>query len=139
VPTREAPLVAWTGTELLVAGGVSPADDVHPGGVGLSDAAAFDPETGAWRAYPTSPVAVFGTDVAAEPVSAVLGDRVVAPAGDGRLAVLDTATEAWVLSAPPPASARYRGTLVAAGHEMLMLAARDSDQTGEIALSYRPS
>ena len=104
--TREVPLLAWTGTEVVMAGGVAVPDTADPDGSALADAAALDPATGVWRPYPAPPVAVFGDDVAAQPSVATARGQVVAlQTTDARRRplILTPGTETWQLGAAPPA------------------------------------
>src|ERR1019366_8243200 len=49
---RDGASMVWTGSELLVWGGASGAEDHQL----YADGAAYDPETGAWRRLPASPL-----------------------------------------------------------------------------------
>jgi hypothetical protein len=103
--TREIPLVVWTGSELVVVGGNDPPSDQDPDGRALRDGAAFDPTTARWVPYPAPPVAVYGNDIAANPLVTVVGGTVVAISTsnpDRRPLVLDTATRTWQLGPPAP-------------------------------------
>ncbi|MGH9278777.1 MAG: hypothetical protein ACRD12_11835, partial [Acidimicrobiales bacterium] len=75
LPVRGSPVVVWTGTELVVAGGLV------GGGAWTSDGAAYDPRTNEWRALPGAPVGFAGAQRSAEPVAG------------GRIVVLSTATD----------------------------------------------
>lgn len=96
---RSNPLVAWTGTELVVVGGVSP-----DGQQALSDGAAFTPATGAWAALPAAPAPIVGVPNPG-PEGDAVGRRVVAldmVTGEGPPAVLDLAKASWHEGPPLP-------------------------------------
>lgn len=144
--TREGPLVAWTGSELVVVGGSSPADDQHPGGAGLRDGAVLDPATDTWAPYPEPPVAVFGNDVAADPIVAAVGSQVVAIRTDDpdlRPLVLDTATRTWQLGVRPPGWVPDRSNWIAVstGHDVFVKAVLADEPGGRdsAVFSFSPS
>ncbi len=102
---REMPVVAWTGAEVVVAGGVLPPDAENSGGVPVADAAGLDPESGAWQPYPAPPVAVFGDDIPSQATVVTVGGQVVVlhtVGPDRRPLVLDTAARSWHYGAPLP-------------------------------------
>jgi N-acetylneuraminic acid mutarotase len=117
---REDAIVAWTGDELVMAGGGSPADASAPGGRPLVSGASFDPVTETWTELPPAPVSFsgsVGTD------AAILDGRLVAfhtldP--DHRSLTLDLATRTWRYGPPEPGGQRRFSTTVTAGHELLV-------------------
>ncbi|MCA1845784.1 MAG: kelch motif-containing protein [Actinobacteria bacterium] len=128
---------AWTGTDMIVWGGLSA--DGEQGTPSPDQGAAYNPVTDTWRALPESPVASVGW-----PLVAWTGDRLVvwsdghgagyeprsnrwtplAPGGEGRdeavwtsrylivyggsASAYDTATDQWLSLPPPPSGTPYR-------------------------------
>ena len=120
VSPREVPIVAWTGTELVIAGGGTPADATAPGGRPLADGASFDPSTGIWTELPPAPVwfsGTLGTDAAV-----VDGQLVALHTGDPdhRSLTLDLATRTWRYGPADPEGQRRFATTVDTGHELVV-------------------
>jgi hypothetical protein len=90
---RSAPLVAWTGDEALVIGGVGTTD-----GPGLRDGGAYDPEARTWRTISPAPVSL-----SASPDDAsMVADGTLFVAHHGDLLAYDIAADTWRrLPAPP--------------------------------------
>jgi hypothetical protein len=145
---RGDPLVVWTGTELVVAGGIVWPDDEDPGSViGARDAVVLDMATETWAPYPALPVGVSGNYVAANPTVAAIGRQVVVLstfAREVRPVVLDTATRTWQLGAPPPDSFPETAHRIAipAGGEVLVRAyteaTGDDPESPHTTFSYTP-
>lgn len=87
IAVRGNPVVAWTGTELVVAGGQS------AGSTWLTDGAVYDPRTNQWRALPAAPAGFAGASRSAEPV--VGAKLVVLSTETGAPLVFDTAGGTW--------------------------------------------
>jgi hypothetical protein len=124
---RGQALVAWTGSEILVAGGH---DYARASNVGdRRDAAALDPATGTWRLLPEAPAAFEGIDryddvtVDGQVIAFLTADR------EGRVLVFDPATEAWrwatapdrpELQAPDELPGRREAPVVSTGSSALI-------------------
>ena len=101
IEPRLAPSSVWTGTELLVWGGVTSSGD------SLSDGAAYDPGTDTWRMIAPRPVDAAGSEPKfAAPAPAVFADgRVVTVVHRGEpgiwdwdLLVYDPSGDAWAVA-----------------------------------------
>jgi hypothetical protein len=99
---RTDPVVAWTGTEVLVLGGntgwICPpnADCMAPTAL-VADGAAWDPRTGTWRNVADAPVDLLAGWYC-QPCAATVGGRVIVDASDQsgpRWLAYDPATDAW--------------------------------------------
>ncbi len=107
---RRGALAAWTGSEVLVWGGVSTRDDRW-----LIDGAAWDPATNAWRMLPAGPL------VAGFPQAAAwAGDRWFVTSG-GRLATYDAATATWSAGPDLPIGADETVSLAWSGDRLALL------------------
>jgi hypothetical protein len=94
---RSHMLAAWTGTELVIGGGIRP-DGQRT--ADRTDAVAWDPATDRWRALPDAPVAFAGSERYPD---AVVGDQVVAfdtADPEGRPLLLDVDAGTWTLGPP---------------------------------------
>jgi hypothetical protein len=134
---REDPVLVWTGAEVVMAGGISPAE-ADRDGAPLGDAVALDPATGEWRAYPAPPVSVSGDLVVSESSAAVTDDQVVAMQTadpDGRPLVLDPAAQAWRFGAPPPEGTPTTGRWIAISIGTDVVA---FDEEGARAFTFTP-
>jgi len=124
---RGQALVAWTGSEIVVAGGH---DYARASSVGdHRDAAALDPATGTWRLLPEAPAAFEGIDryddvtVDGQVIAFLTADP------EGRVLVFDPATEAWrwatapdrpELQAPDELPGRREAPVVSTGSSALI-------------------
>ena len=90
---RSQPLVAWSGSEVIVGGGHAFSDTGMQGT--YVDAAAFDPVTDTWRALPDAPAPFQGSD------------RYVDVAVDGRVIAFDTANQGGRVLVLDPATGRW--------------------------------
>ncbi len=128
---RWAATVGWTGTEMIVAGGVTTVP-YPPGGDFAeppyeerfaTDGAAYDPEADEWRPIPDAPV-----ELGYYYRSAMSGDTLVVFAphakGDGlehRWYAYDASDDEWRVLPDPPGPARDPGYLSAWKHEVYAL------------------
>lgn len=122
IPTRDDPVVVWTGQEIIVWGGHSGSHD----GVVDADGAAYDPSTGKWRVLPAAPITGRVGPAAVWTGSEVLiwgGYDIGAPpfrvAATG--AAYDPNTNSWRTLPPSPLSARANMQAVWTGDAMLIL------------------
>lgn len=113
----------WTGTEMIVWGGMAePRSDCYDCGY-PDDAAAYDPATDTWRTLPNGPLAgrVEHSAVWTGEEMIVYGGS--APGGgpgkeDG--AIFDPAAATWSLLPEPPIAGRYRHRALWTGGEMIV-------------------
>ena len=117
--TREDPVVAWTGTELVVWGGMSFQQNAAYG-----DGARLDPATGTWRRLPAAPVPARGSAA-----SAWTGREVVLWGGAtgfsatsvvGQGAAYSPATDSWRTLPLSPLRAKSMATGVWTGRLFLV-------------------
>lgn len=116
---RDAPIVVWTGTEVLVAGGdtgpscppTASCARVNP----AADGAAFDPEAGTWRAIADAPVPIsFG--------AATFGAGHLVVRVDTRLLLYDVADDTWTWEELPASLQQTVGlTLVTDAENILII------------------
>lgn len=115
LPGRAAAGGAWTGTEVVIAGGVGD----RYGTEALRDAAAFNPTTGTWRELPPMPTDRY------HPFTGTIGSRVLFAGGQSptsgpqlnTVAILDTSAGTWTdadAGAPVYAATPDGGRLVLA-------------------------
>ena len=116
VPRVEAASV-WTGEEMVVWGGMDPAQNF----TGLRDGAAFDPATRTWRRLTDAPV------VSAYGAAAVwTGDELLVWAGNGPGddggggAAYDPRADAWTALPPGPVNPAAYATAVWTGDELIV-------------------
>ncbi|HET9347395.1 MAG TPA: hypothetical protein VFO05_17005 [Candidatus Limnocylindrales bacterium] len=102
VAGRLAPVVAWTGSEMLVFGGF--ALDAT-GSAAVLDGAAYDPSADRWR--PIAPAPLTGNDT----VGGWVGDRFVIATNDAT-AAYDPATDSWTTLPRAPIRPGWRTGLV---------------------------
>jgi len=111
----------WTGTELLIWGGVQGSHELPMAG----DGAAYDPVTRAWTPMPTSPLSPRNTAFAAWTGTRALfwggGNGSPVPLMDG--ASYDPASRTWTMlpTAPVRADARARQAIVWTGTQMVVI------------------
>jgi N-acetylneuraminic acid mutarotase len=131
-------IVVWTGSEMIGWGGGC-CGDAWSGG------SAYDPAAKSWRTLARSPLAPsqgpIGTWTGHELILLVSGIQAVdgkpAPARLARAAAYDPATDTWRRIAPPPTpDARFGGTAVWDGREVLVVGAGTRSQD---ALAYNPA
>ena len=118
---RIAQASVWTGTELLIWGGVEDSQGQPMAG----DGAAYDPATRAWTPMPASPLSPRNTAFAVWTGTRALfwggGNGSVAPLMDG--ASYDPASRTWAMlpAAPVRADARGRQAIVWTGMQMVVI------------------
>lgn len=132
---RSPAATAWTGTELLVWGGVS-ADGV------LSDGAAYDPARDRWRALATGPLA--GRDGAASVWTGrelLVWAGAAGPESFGDGAAYDPATDRWRTIAAGPLVPRSSAVTTWTGREMVVWGGVDRRGGRELAdgAAYDPA
>jgi hypothetical protein len=135
----------WTGTELIVGGGVTWDDDFAElvtelsasprdltadeqelyEGTPASDAAAWNPQTQTWRTLPDAPVPTDGLPRYPEVWT---GQEIIVWESDGgfltgRLALLDPETGAWRVSEAAPHGSPVEAPAIWTGREMIVVAA----------------
>jgi N-acetylneuraminic acid mutarotase len=120
---RDGASVVWTGTELLVWGGASGAEDhlLH------ADGAGYDPASGIWESMPASPLSPRVGQAAVWTGSELVvwggfvkgGANPSAPTADG--AAYDPTTGRWEVLPPAPLSPRGDAIAVWTGAEVLVL------------------
>lgn len=114
---RTDPVVAWTGSEVVVVGGntgwICPpnADCTTPTAL-ATDGAAYDPATRTWRAITPAPVGLWNSWGGNWDSALVGGTLVVRGTKDGTWQGYDVAGDAWSLLTPP---AGFAGQLAASG------------------------
>ncbi len=101
---------AWTGTEVLIWGGISTSADRW-----LDDGAAWSPATNAWRSLPASPLKGGFPQVAAW-----TGDRWYVASGNG-LAAYDPGADTWTSEAELPIGADDVVRMAWAGDRLALL------------------
>jgi N-acetylneuraminic acid mutarotase len=133
---RDGASVVWTGSELLVWGGASGAEDhqLH------ADGAAYDPESGDWRLLPASPLsprvgqaaAWTGTEMVVWGGYERGGYTPSEPTADG--AAYDPTTNRWRVLPAAPLSARGDATALWTGAEVVVLGGEPGGggQPGEV-------
>jgi hypothetical protein len=131
---RKSPVVAWTGTEVLVVGGNPSESEV------LADGVAFDPATEAWSAVPPAPVPTLSAGRQSMNGFAV-GGQVVVPltiAGHavGPPLVYDSATRTWSEGPAWPTSRRGGDATVSTGTQLLTWGGLDGENLGATANGY---
>ncbi len=131
---RTDPVVAWTGTEVVVVGGntgwVCPpgADCTTPTAL-ASDGAALDPASGTWRSIASAPVGLWNS-WGGDWDSALVGDLlVVRGTKDASWQGYDVGADAWSALTPP---AGFEDRLVASGGRLWA-------RTGSRILSWDPA
>jgi hypothetical protein len=132
---REAGVVAWTGTHLLVWGGAS---DGRSDATLYADGASYDPATKKWTTLPAAPISartqmgwvwtgsslvVFGG------YGSVASDGTVAPLADG--AIYTPSTNSWRKLPVAPLSPRFNPELVWTGHEVLVIGGDPADESAD--------
>jgi hypothetical protein len=134
---RAFPAVAWTGSELIVWGGW----DLHNGF--FDDGAAYDPESGEWRALPRAPIE------ARMPFSVWTGSELLVWGSKWRDtrpidgAAYDPAADSWRQIADAPLELTD-GTAVWTGKEMIVFGAalhggNQAESATAIGASYSPA
>lgn len=134
---RDAPILAWTGSEVLVAGGDtgSPcppyASCAH--GDPAADGAAFDPEAGTWRRIADAPVPIpYG--------AATFGAGHLVVLLDARLLLYSVADDTWSWEELPATLQRIAGlNLVADGENILVIPSSDEFGDAPDALWHVPT
>jgi N-acetylneuraminic acid mutarotase len=131
IPARDGASVVWSGTELLVWGGVA---GVNP--TLRADGAAYDPEARTWRTLPASPLS---PRVGQAAVWA--GTEMVIWGGDQRAganpsdataggAAYDPATNRWSVLPAAPLSARADAGAIWTGAEVVILGGQSTQADG---------
>ena len=121
IPPRHQASVVWTGTEMLVWGGVTEAGGEHY----LNDGAAYNPATGRWRVLATGPlVARVGQAAVWDGREMLVWGGMERPsppqnAADG--AAYDPHTDSWRTLAPSPLTARTDALAAWTGAEMVVI------------------
>jgi N-acetylneuraminic acid mutarotase len=149
IPHREAGVIAWTGSELLVWGGAS---DGRSDATLYADGASYDPATKQWTTLPVAPISprtqmgwvwtgsslvVFGG------YGSVDSNGNVASLADG--AIYTPSTNSWRKLPPAPLSPRFNPELLWTGNEVFVIGGDPDNEsvdgpgyaTGEAA--YDPS
>jgi len=117
---RTDPVVAWTGTEVLVVGGnsgfVCPpnADCMEPTDL-AADGAAFDPASGAWRAIADAPAGLWDSWGGGYDAAVVGGLLVVRGTKDETWQAHDVSSDEWSTLTPPPG---FEGALVSSNDRL---------------------
>lgn len=112
IPSREGAASVWTGTEMLVSGGVV-------NGTGATDGAAFDPRSNQWR-----PIAPQPFDGALRPAAVWTGTEMLVVSGQlpATTTAYNPATNQWRrLADPPGASLTPYPEVVWTGSEAIMI------------------
>jgi hypothetical protein len=132
---REAGVIAWTGTQLLVWGGAS---DGRSDATLYADGASYDPATKQWTTLPVAPISartqmgwvwtgsslvVFGG------YGSVDSDGTVAPLADG--AIYTPSTNSWRKLPVAPLSPRFNPELVWTGHDVLVIGGDPADESAD--------
>lgn len=135
IAPREAGVLAWTGTHLLVWGGAS---DGRSDATLYADGASYDPATKQWTTLPAAPISgrtqmgwvwtgtslvVFGG------YGSVDSNGIVAPLADG--AIYTPSTNSWRKLPVAPLSPRFNPQLVWAGTEVLVIGGDPADESGD--------
>jgi hypothetical protein len=138
IPARWSPLppapisgriaagTVWTGTEMIVWGGVSDRDGAR---TAVADGAAYNPTTKRWRTLAAPPAGVIGD---AGNGSAWTGERAIfwagnSPDGPAGGAVYDPNTDTWLRLAPGPLGAREGYSSAWTGKELLIIGGASGD------------
>ena len=140
--SRSAAASVWTGSELVIWGGWDGSWDAGPGT--LSDGAAFEPGSGAWRTLPPAPIsarAPFSVWTGHEMIVWGTAVRVSDPPRDG--AAYDPTTDSWWTIAEAPIGLTD-GTAVWTGQEMIVFGAalhggNDAETPTAIGAAYDPN
>lgn len=145
-PLPDAPIDArgehtavWSGTELLVWGGVSDSL-IGAARVFRSDGAALDPGRDAWRVLAPGPL-----EARSGHAAVWTGTEMVVWGGHGRHAMLgdgaahDPATGEWRVLAPAPLSPRSNPAAVWTGGEMVVIGGHDNAGPLTDAAAYDPA
>ena len=114
---RTDPVVAWTGSEVVVVGGntgwvCAPNADCSAPTALASDGAAFDPATRTWRAIAPAPVGLWNSWGGSWDHALVGGTLVVRGTKDGTWQGYDVEGDTWSPLTPP---AGFEGQLAASG------------------------
>ncbi|GAA3224466.1 hypothetical protein [Actinocorallia longicatena] len=147
VPSRVGHIAAWTGTEMVVWGGIGEGARTGPTrfGVPLTDGAAYTPDTDTWRKIAPSPLtarslpaAVWtGRTVFVWGGSGVPGET-RPPVADG--AEYDPAADAWTPLPKAPSGPRGTPVAVWTGTEVLLWSGTlDGDRRSADGLAYTPA
>jgi len=136
---RQDAVTVWTGTELVVWGGLN--QDL---GTAFGDGARLDPVTGTWRRLPTAPVPARGMAAATwSGQQVLLWGGVTGPgAAVGQGAAYDPVSDRWRALPPSPLRAKYQPAGVWTGRLFLVIGgAADSGlpAPGPGAAAYDPS
>lgn len=118
---RQDPAMVWTGTDVLVWGGLS------PGGTGLRDGAAYDPAKDRWRRLPPAPAAGRADAVVAWTGSEMLvwGGTGAGGVGDAG-AAFDPIRGRWRRLPDGPLTARHDAEFAWTGTELVIWGGEDS-------------
>ncbi|MGA2837119.1 MAG: hypothetical protein ABSF84_11035 [Acidimicrobiales bacterium] len=147
-PNPVSPPVAWTGSDVLVAGAGCCAE------LGSVDLAAYSPETNTWHALPPTPLTP-RTDAAGAwtGTEMVVAGGLASPDGDAEHAIAvtdgaawDAATDTWhPIASLPVTLPNTDPTAVWTGHEVLVWSSVPADPAipgssgHEVVLAYNPS
>jgi hypothetical protein len=131
IASRRVPAFAFTGTELLIWGGISLA------GIPLDDGAAYQPETNTWRPLPEAPLppgaGVTGAWTGEEWLLVDAGVGVAS--GEG--AAYDPTADSWRPIAQAPTPAGWAGMATWTGHELIIIRLANEGPSG--GARYDPS
>ena len=132
---RIAASSVWTGTEMIVWGGVTQNAAGSPGPCDrcASDGAAYDPASRTWRTIAPSPAGVRGGGANS---AAWTGDEMVvwasnSPDGPTGAAAYDPATDTWRRLPPGPLGGREGYATAWTGKELLVIGGHSGDAAGK--------
>jgi hypothetical protein len=140
IHTRSAATAVWTGTRMLVYGGVY---HTASGGQPYADGAAFDPSTGKWEKLPVGPLGFREGSV-----SVWTGRQMIIwgglwdPYAPGlAAAAYDPQARQWTRLPKDPLAVRYYPRMVWTGVEAIVWGGREPDASPQFAdgAAYRPS
>jgi hypothetical protein len=125
LPGREYPESAWTGTQLLVWGGLEVDDEGWAAEAPAADGLGWDPAAGTWSTLPEDP----GGSRLSEQTGAWTGDRLIrvgstltsqGVVGPMRATAYDPEADAWSQLPPPPLAPRSGSSVWWSGREVVV-------------------